>query len=130
MFTNNRKAHSFVGVSIMMVLMLEMQACSSMGSLVGENPEGAVRATWTPVVHPTDESYAVEVETFSGLAESPLVVIFGGDDPEDDSPLQATNLSTEDIYDVSTLDRSAPGPGRFWQRIRRSISRWVPSSIS
>ena len=113
MFKYRLKARTLVVVCALLFLTLVLQACSSIGSLVGEYPEGAVRATWTPVAHPTDQPFAVEVETYSYFGGTPLVVIFGSNDPEDDSPLQAINLATEDVYDVSTL---TPGPISTWSR--------------
>ncbi len=63
----------------------------------------------------------------SYFGNTPVLVIFGSQDPEDATPLKLLNISTEDDYDVSSIPPllSAPGPDRLWLKIRRSISRWV-----
>jgi hypothetical protein len=106
---NNKKFRIWVVVGALLEIILLLQACSSLSA----TQDMPTRATWTPVAQPTDQPYQVESEILSHFGETPAVVIFGSQDPEDESPLQAINLSTEDVYDVAAL---TPGPISTWSR--------------
>jgi len=73
----------------------------------------STRATWTPVAQPTDQPYQVETESLSYFGETPVLVIFGSQDPEDETPMKILNISTDDIYDVSTITSA---PASTWSR--------------
>ena len=96
-------------VAVLLFLAFVLQACSSL-SVTQDLP---ARATWTPVAHPTDQPYRAKEEVLSYFGATPAIVIFGSQDPESDTPLQAINLSTEDVYDVAAL---TPGPINTWSR--------------
>lgn len=97
----------------LLILAFTLQACSSLGGLTGNAPEGAARVTWTAEPHSTDVPFHIEGETLSYFGDTPVLAIFGSVDPADDSPLQAFNLSTEDEYAISAL---TPGPISTWSR--------------
>jgi len=100
-------------IGILLILAFALQACSSLGGLVGSAPEATARATWTPEPHPTDMPIQIEIEDYSYFEGVPVLAIFGSEDPESTAPLQAQNISTEDVYDVSALN---PGPISTWSR--------------
>ena len=110
---NRKRSQALTIVGALSILTLTLAACSSLGGLTSNDPEGVVRATWTPEVHPTDLPYRVESENISYFGDAPVVAIFGSADPADNSPLQAFNLSTEDEYAISAL---TPGPISTWSR--------------
>ena len=106
---DGKKTRIWFAVGVLLFLTFTLQACSSPGA----TRDMPARATWTPVAHPTDLPYQVEGEAPSYFGETPALVIFGSQNPEDKSPLQAINLSTEDDYDVAAL---TPGPLSTWSR--------------
>jgi hypothetical protein len=107
------KAQAPAVIGVLLILAFTLQACSSLGGLMGDAPQATPRATWTPESHPTDMPYHVEVEGFDFFGGMPFLAIFGREDPESTDPLQALNLTTEDVYDVSAL---TPGPISTWSR--------------
>ena len=106
---DRKKTRIRFAVGVLLFLTFSLQACSSPGA----TRDMPARATWTPVAHPTDQPYQAESEALSYFGETPAVVIFGSQDPDDDTPLQAINLSTEDIYNAAIL---GPGPISTWSR--------------
>ena len=107
------KAQAPAVIGILLILAFALQACSSLGGLMGDAPEATPRATWTPEPRSTDMPYHVEVEGFDYFEGMPFLAIFGRENPESTDPLQVLNLSTKDVYDVSTL---TPGPISTWSR--------------
>ena len=107
------RPHKPIAIGMLLFLALTLQACSSLGGLIGNPSEAAVRATWTPESHPTDLPFQVETEPISYFGEGPVVAIFGSQSADDDSPLRAVNITTDDFYDVSVLE---PGPSKNWSR--------------
>ena len=69
--------------------------------------------TWTPIAQPTDQPYQIATESLSYFGQLPVLVIFGSQDPMDTSPLRVLNISTNDVYDVSTI---TPAPASTWSR--------------
>ena len=106
---NGKQTHIWIIVGVLLGMTLILQACFSMDS----QEDFHARATWTPVAYSTDQPYHVEADIPSYFGEIPAVAIFGSQNPEDDTPLQAINLSTDDVYDVSSL---TPGPTSTWSR--------------
>jgi hypothetical protein len=100
-------------LGVFFLLLMTAWICSNMISETNRGLQSSRRATWTPVAHPTDLPYQVEGETLSYFGDMPAVVIFGSQDPDDDSPLQAINISTDDVYDVTDIP---PAPGSDWSR--------------
>ena len=107
---NHKATRIRFAMGVLLFLTFALTACFSMD---GQEPDMSARATWTPVAQPTDQPYQVEAKVPPYFGETPAVVIFGSQDPNDDSPLQAINLSTEDDYDVAAL---TPGPISTWSR--------------
>lgn len=107
------KAQAPAVIGILLSLAFALQACSSLGGLMGGTPEATPRATWTPESHPTDMPYHVEVEGYDYFDGMPFLAIFGREDPESTDPLQALNYSTKDVYNVLALP---PGPISTWSR--------------
>ncbi len=99
-------------VSVLFVLVLSLQACSPLSEMdMGET--AGVSATWTPAVHPTDQPYEVDTTYMSYLGGDPVLVILGSLDPTDTSPLKVENISTDDVYDVSSI---SPASASTWSR--------------
>ena len=95
---------------ISFLILLTLQACYPLnGSEQGVNP----RATWTPMVQPTDQPFQFNSETFSYFGKTPALVIFGSRNPENETPLRVLNISTDDVYDVSMI---TPAPSSTWSR--------------
>ena len=69
--------------------------------------------TWTPIAQPTDRPFQAQPENLSYFGETPVLVIFGSQDPMDTSPLKVLNISTDDAYDVSTI---TPASTNTWSR--------------
>lgn len=97
-------------VIVLIFLVLTLQACSSLSDV---NQAASTKATWTPVVQPTDQPYQVKTETLSYFGNTPVLVIIGSQDPEDAMPLKLLNISTEDDYDVSSIP---PASVNIWSR--------------
>lgn len=97
-------------VIVLIFLVLTLQACSSLSDV---NQAASTKATWTPVAQPTDQPYQVKTETLSYFGNTPVLVIFGSQDPEDATPLKQLNISTEDDYDVSSIP---PASVSIWSR--------------
>ena len=106
---NCKKTYIWIMVGVLLGMTLILQACSNL------DPMEASPAwpTWTPVAHPTDQPYQAEKVTPPYFGDTPFVAILGSHDPENDTSLQAINLSTDDVYDVSSL---TPGPISTWSR--------------
>jgi hypothetical protein len=100
-------------LGVFFLLLMTAWICSNMISETNRGLQSSRRATWTPEAHPTDLPYQVEGESLSYFGDTPVVAIFGSQDPENDSPLQALNISTEDVYDVSGIP---PAPSSDWSR--------------
>ena len=111
--TKRSETQALAVIVVLLFLALTLAACSSLGGLIGHPSEAAVRATWTPESHPTDLPFQVETEPISYFGEGPVVAIFGSQSANDDSPLRAVNITTDDFYDVSVLE---PGPSKNWSR--------------
>ena len=79
----------------------------------GQQQEMIPIRTWTPIAQPTDRPFRVQPENLSYFGETPVLVIFGSQDPMDTSPLRVLNISTDDVYDVSTI---TPAPTNTWPR--------------
>lgn len=95
---------------VLFFLLLGLSACSPS---TGLDQAAEVRATWTPIVQPTDQPNKIKTETLSYFGETPALLIFGSQDPADDTPLKVLNISTDDDYDVSTI---TPAPVNTWSR--------------
>jgi len=100
----------FILLVLLISLLLTLPVCAPWG---GPTQATNVRETWTPESHPKDQPYQIQTETLSYFGDTPVLVIFGSQDPEDDSPLQAINISTEDDYDLSII---SPAPVSTWSR--------------
>lgn len=99
-------------VSVLFVLVLSLQACSPLSEMdMGET--AGVRATWTPAPHSTDQPYEVDTKYMSYLGGGPVLAIFGSLDSADTSPLKVWNITTDDVYDVSSI---APASVDTWSR--------------
>ena len=72
-----------------------------------------IRATWTPAPHSTDQPYEVDTKYMSYLGGGPALAIFGSLDPADTSPLKVWNITTDDVYDVSSI---TPASVDTWSR--------------
>ena len=62
---------------------------------------------------PTDQPYQIATESLSYFGQLPVLVIFGSENPDDDTPLKVLNISTDDVYDVSMITAA---PISTWSR--------------
>ena len=92
------------------LLLLTLQACFP---AAGQNQEANPEPTWTPMSLPTDQPYQVTPDNLSYFKETPALIIFGSQDPADNTPLEILNISTEDEYDVSSIP---PVSANTWSR--------------
>ena len=99
-------------VSVLFVLVLSLQACSPLSEMDMRETAG-IRATWTPAPHPTDRPYEVDTKYMSYLGGGPVLAILGSLDPEDTAPLKVQNITTDDVYDVSSI---TPASANTWSR--------------
>ena len=104
--TTQRWYHKLLTVTLFMFC---LQGCA----IQGQQQEMIPRHTWTPIVQPTDQPFQVQPENLSYFGELPALVIFGSQDPDDETPLKVLNISTDDVYDVSTI---TPAPAGTWSR--------------
>ena len=88
---NNSVPRKFLfGLSFL--LLLTLQACFPIS---GQNQETNPRATWTPMNLPTDQPYQIATESLSYFGQLPVLVIFGSQNPDDETPLKVLNISTD-----------------------------------
>ena len=62
---------------------------------------------------PTDQPDQIATESLSYFGQLPVLVIIGSQNPDDETPLKVLNISTDDVYDVSTI---TPAPVSTWSR--------------
>ena len=107
---NNKGMNRKALVNILILILLGLPACSPLDGL--DQPV-EVRATWTQVAHPTDQPYEVNTDDLSYIGRTPALILLGSQDPADESPILVQNISTDDVYDFSSIP---PTSADTWSR--------------